>query len=134
MRRMRRAVALAVLCMALLTLGAGVVWAATLIDCPNVLGTDRCQGTSGGDVMIGTSANDVIAGLKGRDRINDSAKQDIDTISGGADNDTIDVREGNAGLNNRDLVDCGAGERDRVFFDAGDKGDKVIGCEIKNPS
>lgn len=134
MRRMRRALALAVMCMALLTLGAGAVWAATLIDCPNVLGTDRCQGTSGGDVMIGTSANDVIAGLKGRDRINDSAKQDIDTISGGADNDTIDVREGNAGLNNRDLVDCGAGERDRVFFDEGEGGDKVVGCEIKNPS
>jgi Ca2+-binding RTX toxin-like protein len=120
--------------MVLLTLGAGAVWATTLIDCPNVLGTDRCLGTPGGDVMIGTSANDVIAGLAGRDRINDAAKQDIDTINGGADNDTIDVREGNVGLNNRDLVDCGAGARDRVFFDKGEGGDKVVGCEIKNPS
>jgi hypothetical protein len=50
--------------MVLLTLGAGAVWAATLIDCPNVPGTDRCLGTSGGDVMTGTDANDSIAGLK----------------------------------------------------------------------
>ena len=49
------------------------------------------------------------------------------TVTG---NHTIDVREGNAGLKNRDLVDCSAGEKDRVFLDAGDK---VIGCEIKNP-
>jgi Ca2+-binding RTX toxin-like protein len=131
---MRRAVALAVLCMALSTLGAGAVWAATLIACPNVPGTDQCLGTPDGDIMTGTAANDSIAGLRGRDRINDAAKQDIDTISGGADNDTINVREGNTGLNNRDLVDCGAGEEDRVFFDAGDKGDKVVRCEIKNPS
>lgn len=73
-------------------------------------------------------------GLAGRDRINDAAKQDINTISGGPDNDTIDVREGNVGLNNRDLVDRGAGERDRVIFDEGEGGDKVVGCEIKNPS
>jgi Ca2+-binding RTX toxin-like protein len=133
---MRRALALTVLCMTLLTLGAGAVWAATLIGCPNVIGTDQCLGTSGGDVMTGTSANDSIAGLQGRDRINDAAKQDIDTINGGPDDDTIDVREGNVGLNNRDLVDCGKGERDRVFFDkgeAGEEGDKVVRCEIKNP-
>jgi Ca2+-binding RTX toxin-like protein len=128
MRRMRRAVALAVLCVALLTLGAGAVWAVTLIDCPNVPGTDRCLGTSGDDIIIGTSASGSIAGLAGRDRINDSAKQDIDTISGGADNDTIDVREGNVGLNNHDLVDCGAGERDRVFFDKGEGATRSSGA------
>jgi Ca2+-binding RTX toxin-like protein len=134
MRRMRRAAVLTVLCMVLLALGAGAVWAVTLIACPNIPGTRWCRGTPGGDVMTGTDANDSIAGLAGRDRINDAAKQDIDTVSGGADNDTIDVREGNVGLNNRDLVDCGAGERDRVFLDEGEGGDKVVGCEIKNPS
>ncbi len=35
-RRMRRAIALIFLCTTLLTLGAGAVWAATLIACPNV--------------------------------------------------------------------------------------------------
>ena len=134
MRQMRRAVALAVMCMALLTLGAGAVWAETLIACPNVPGTDQCLGTPDGDIMTGTAANNSMAGLQDRDRINDAAKQDMDTIGGGSGNDTIDVREGNAGLKNRDLVDCGAGEKYKVFFDAGDKGDKVVGCEIKNPS
>jgi hypothetical protein len=43
---------------------------------------------------------------------------------------TIDVREGNSSVNNRDLVDCGKGTRDRIFFDTGDK---VVRCEIKNP-
>jgi Ca2+-binding RTX toxin-like protein len=118
----------------LLALGAGAVWAATLIDCPNILGTSQCLGTSSGDVMTATGADDAIAGLGGRDRINDAAKQDVDTINGGPDNDTIDVREGNTGLNNRDLVDCGKGKQDRVFFDKGDEGDKVVRCEIKNPS
>ena len=130
---MRRAIAFIFLCTTLLALGAGAVWATTLIACPNVLGTDQCKGTSSGDVMTATDANDSIAGLAGRDRINDSAKQDIDTINGGPDDDTIDVREGNTGLNNRDLVDCGKGRRDRVFFDEGDDGDKVVRCEIKNP-
>jgi Ca2+-binding RTX toxin-like protein len=86
------------------------------------------------NILDGTSANDSIAGLAGGDSINDAAKQDIDTVNGGADNDTIDVREGNVGLNNRDLVDCGRGERDRVFFDEGEGGDKVVRCELKNPT
>ena len=71
--------------------------------------------------------------MGGKDRINDSSGNDIDTIAGGAKNDTIDVREGNSSVNNRDLVDCGKGTRDRVFFDTGDNGDKVVRCEIKNP-
>ena len=67
------------------------------------------------------------------DWINDNSGNDIDTIAGGAKNDTIDVREGNSSINNRDLVDCGKGTRDRVFFDTGDNGDKIARCEIKNP-
>lgn len=83
-----------------------------------------CNGTPKGDVLTGTSQSDQIKGLGGRDRINDSSGNDIDTI---------DVREGNSSINNRDLVDCGKGTRDRVFFDTGDNGDKVARCEIKNP-
>jgi hypothetical protein len=36
-------------------------------------------------------------------------------------------------LSGWDLVDCGRGQRDRVFFDEGEDGDKVVRCEIKNP-
>jgi len=53
-------------------------------------------------------------------------------INGGPD-DTIDVREGNTGLNNRDLVDCGGGQHARVIFDEGEDGDKVVRGEIKTP-
>jgi len=130
---MRRVLTLTVGCLVFLVLSAGAVLAVTIIDCPNVPGTNKCMGTAESDVMIGASANDAIAGLDGRDKINDSAKQDIDTISGNGGNDTIDVREGSGGLNNRDLVDCGRGGRDRVFFDTGSSGDKVVRCEIKNP-
>ena len=130
---MRRVVTLTVGCLVFLALSAGAVLAVTIIDCPNVPGTNQCMGTAEDDVMIGTSANDAIAGLDGRDKINDSAKQDIDTISGNGGNDTIDVREGSGGLNNRDLVDCGRGGRDRVFFDTECSGDKIVRCEIKNP-
>ena len=69
--------------------------------------------------MTGTNANDVISGFGGK--IQDAAKHDLDTIAGGGQNDIIDVREGNSGLNNHDYVDCGKGNHDRVFFDAGDQ-------------
>lgn len=123
---MRRAVALTVVCLALLGLGAGAVWAATLISCPG----GECLGTPRPDIMTGTNADDVIAGLGSGDNIVDTAKQDKDTVAGGRGNDTIDVREGNGGLVNTDFVNCGRG-RDTVFFD---EGDAVVRCEKKNPN
>lgn len=91
-----------------------------------------CTSTPTSDLITGTTSNDQ--GLRGQgDRINDNLGHDIDTIAGGAKNDTIDVHEGNSSTNNRDLVDCGKGKRDRVFFDTGDNGDRVVRCEIKNP-
>ncbi len=53
---MRRAIALTFLYTTLLALGAGAVWATTLIACPNVLGSEQCMGTSRGDVMTATSS------------------------------------------------------------------------------
>ena len=104
---MRRVVALIVVCLVLSIPGAGAVWAATLITCPG----GECLGTTGPDMMIGTDGDDVIAGFRGRD--------------------TVDVREGNKGLVNRDFVDCGRGQ-DTDFFDEG--ADTVVGCEVMNPS
>ena len=108
---------------------AGAAWGANLACQIGI----ACDGTPKGDVMTGTSQSDQIKGFGGRDRINDSSGHDIDTIAGDGKNDTIDVREGNSSVNNRDLVDCGKGTRDRVFFDTGNNGDKVVRCEIKNP-
>jgi Ca2+-binding RTX toxin-like protein len=123
----RRVVVLVVVCLTLLVLGAGAIWATTLITCPG----RECLGTPGRAVMIGTDGDDVIAGLRGRDDISDTAKQDKDSVAGGRGNDTIDVREGNKGLGNGDFVNCGDG-RDAVFFDEG--ADTVVGCEEMNPS
>jgi Ca2+-binding RTX toxin-like protein len=120
-------VALVVVCLVLWVTGAGAVWAATLITCPG----GECSGTTGPDIMTGTDADDTIAGFGGRDQIVDTAKQDIDTVAGGRGNDTIDVREGNKGLVNRDFVNCGGGQ-DTVFFDEGR--DTVVRCETKNPN
>ena len=82
-----------------------------------------CNGTPQGDILTGTSSSDQIKGFGGRDRINDNLGNDIDTIAGGAKDDTIDVQEGNSSTNNRDLVDCGKGSN----------GARVVRCEIKNP-
>jgi len=113
----------------MLVLVAGAAWGANIACQVGV----ACDGTQKGDVITGTDEADQIRGFGGRDRINDSGGQDIDTIASGPKDDTIDVREGNSSVNNRDLVDCGKGKRDRVFFDTGSNGDKVARCEIKNP-
>ena len=124
---MRRVAALVVVCLALLALGTGAVWAATLITCPG----GECLGTPGPDIMTGTDGDDAIAGFRGGDNIADTAKQDKDSVAGGRGGDTIDVREGNKGLVNRDFVNCGRGQ-DTVFFDEGS--DTVVGCEEMNPN
>ena len=93
-----------------------------------------CNGSPRSDVLTGTTSNDQIKGFGGKDRINDNQGADRDTIAGGAKNDTIDVQENNSSTNNRDIVDCGKGEKDRVFYDTGSNGDRIARCEIKNPS
>jgi hypothetical protein len=123
----RRVVVLVVVCLVLSILGAGAVWATTLITCPG----GECLGTTGPDVMVGTDGDDVISGFRRGDDISDTAKQDRDSVSGGRGGDTIDVREGNKGQVNRDFVNCGRGQ-DTVFFD--EDADTVVGCEVMNPS
>jgi Ca2+-binding RTX toxin-like protein len=76
----------------------------------------RVPGPPRPDIMTGTDGADAIADFRGGDDIADTAKQDKDSVAGGRGSDTIDVREGNKGLVNRDFVDCGRG-RDTVFFD-----------------
>ena len=110
----------------MLVLGAGVALADTIACQVGV----ACDGTNTADRMTGTDASDVISGFWGKDKIQDTAKHDVDTIAGGGDNDTINVREGNSALGDRDFVDCGKGNRDRAFFD---QGDMITRCEIKNP-
>ena len=60
--------------------------------------------------MSGGAGNDRITAGPGRNK-----------VSGGAGNDTINVRN-----HKRDIVNCGAGKKDRVVAD---KIDKLRGCE-----
>jgi Ca2+-binding RTX toxin-like protein len=67
---------------------------------------DRLKGKSGKDCLIGGGGNDFLKGGKGKDR-----------HKGGAGNDLIDSRDGRRG----DRINCGAGKRDRVKADRGDR-------------
>jgi Ca2+-binding RTX toxin-like protein len=92
--------------------------------------THHIAGLEGNDIITGGGFHDTIYGDEGNDTINDDACIDIDVIYGDEGNDTIDVREDPAGADG-DIVDCGPGKKDKVFFDVGL--DTVTRCEIKNP-
>ena len=90
--------------------------------------THIIAGMEGNDIITGGGFHDFIYGDEGSDTINDGDPgSDIDTIFGDEGNDTIDVREGDG---HPDVVDCGPGKKDKVFFDPADT---VTRCEIKNP-
>ena len=92
--------------------------------------THIIAGLEGNDIITGGAVQDTIYGDEGNDTITDnSPNNDIDEIYGDEGNDTIDVREDGADAG--DIVDCGPGKKDRVFFDVGV--DTVTRCEIKNP-
>jgi hypothetical protein len=91
-------------------------------------GRDRLFGLVGADCISGGAGNDTISGGKGNDTLSGGAGNDRITagpgrnkVSGGAGNDTINVRN-----HKRDVVNCGAGRKDRVVAD---KIDKLRGCE-----
>src|SRR3954453_3379064 len=91
-------------------------------------GRDKLSGLGGADCISGGAGNDTISGGKGNDTLSGGAGNDRITagpgrnkVSGGAGNDTINVRN-----HKRDVVNCGAGKKDRVVAD---KIDKLRGCE-----
>ena len=95
-------------------------------------GRDKLSGLGGADCISGGAGNDSISGGKGNDTLSGGAGNDRITagpgrnkVSGGAGNDTINVRN-----HKRDVVNCGAGKKDRVVAD---KIDKLRGCERVKP-
>jgi Ca2+-binding RTX toxin-like protein len=73
-------------------------------------GDDRLEGGTGSDSLAGGTGDDVLRGGKGRN-----------TYLAGSGNDTVDAF--NRAI---DVVDCGAGRRDRATVD---RRDRVRGCE-----
>jgi Ca2+-binding RTX toxin-like protein len=91
---------------------------------------DQITGRSGNDLIDSGEGDDEVHGGGGNDQISDNVLvSDVDTIFGGKGNDIIDVREGAAGGDNPDFVDCGPGT-DTVFADPTDT---RLNCEILNP-
>ena len=91
-------------------------------------GRDKLFGLGGADCISGGAGNDTISGGKGNDTLSGGAGNDRITagpgrnrVSGGAGNDTINVHN-----HRRDIVNCGAGGKDRVIAD---RSDKLRNCE-----
>jgi Ca2+-binding RTX toxin-like protein len=80
-------------------------------------GEDRLFGASGNDVMRGHSGNDLLDGGPG-----------ADNLRGDGNSDTLRAADGEAD----DLIDCGVGIRDRVYYDAS-LDPEPVGCEVLNP-
>jgi hypothetical protein len=89
-------------------------------------GDDRVEGDSGDDTVTGGSGDDRVTGGPGDDLVVGSSGEDVLRAGGGADR--VEAQDGFA-----DLISCGAGIRDLVFFDEGlDIVD--ADCEARRPS
>ena len=118
-------VVLLVVAAALMALTGGVVLALPpQEDCA----ATECVGTRGDDLLNGTFGNDQIAGMEGNDLIYGSGGGDY--IYGDEGNDTIYVAEVVL-AESYDTVNCGPGNKEKVFFDSFD----IIAknCEIRKP-
>jgi hypothetical protein len=89
-------------------------------------GDDRISGGIGGDGMAGYGGADELSGGEGRDYIDaveKSKNPGEDAVTGGGSNDFIDAID-----QTRDTINCGAGTRDRVYYDK--NLDTLQKCEV----
>ncbi len=77
-------------------------------------GPDRLVGTGDANVLKTKGGADTIRAGGGRDKINPGKGKD--EVEGGPGNDLIRARDGK-----RDVIDCGAGKRDKVIADRKDR-------------
>ena len=126
---------------ALLALSAGGTLAATLVcaldpaaRCAGTAGDDELYGEPGPDRIFGLGGDDSIFASYGDDRIEGNHGDDwlhggpgSDTVLGGPGDDEIHVDDDATA----DVVDCGPGSRDEVWFDRGL--DTFKNCERKHP-
>ena len=114
-------------------------------------GADYLQGDSGEDKLYGGNGDDELYGGGGppsnpTDRSGDKAyggngddyiysgfaKGGVDRVFGGKGNDTVEAQRDYGFPTTIDIVDCGSGTNDTVYFD--EWLDKVKNCENKIPS
>jgi hypothetical protein len=89
-------------------------------------GDDRVEGNAGDDLVTGDPGADEVLGGWGDDRVVGGSGRD--TLRGGGGADRIEAQDGFA-----DLISCGAGSRDVVFFDSG-LDSVAADCESMSPS
>ncbi len=115
------ALALAVLTVSALQVVPGPAASAAPDGCTEVgtSGPDLMVGDQGPDVLCGRGGEDKLEGRAGDDRLEGEAGADVlvggpgrDVLVGGDGNDRLAARDGS-----RDVLQCGAGERDRAFVD-----------------
>ncbi len=91
-----------------------------------------CRGTEGPDLVDGTTSEDVIYGGSGSDTINavigDEPPSSEDRVYAGKGNDRLVATDSSP-----DVIDCGEGAKDTVFFDRGGMDTVEKNCEIRNP-
>jgi Ca2+-binding RTX toxin-like protein len=75
-------------------------------------GNDRVEGNAGDDLVTGDPGADEVLGGWGDDRVVGGSGTDM--LKGGSGGDRIEAQDGFA-----DVISCGAGSRDVVFFDPG---------------
>ena len=119
-------------------------------------GADTMHGNGGSDYVVGDNGSDHIYGDAGNDKFlfggDDGANDDyvhggsgddrlfggfalggVDRVYGEGGNDTIDAAQRNGSVSpvTKEIIDCGAGASDEVYFD---KGVDVVStnCEIKH--
>jgi len=151
---MRRVVIIAVVAALMLAMTAGLAWAQGIVGTPNA---DTLFGSADPDQILALEGDDFVDGFPGDDKIvgnenkdNLLGAEDSDDVNGGDGNDTVDlvsfdtpgsVDSGKGGDGNdtvqavdgnKDIINCGLGKKDKVFFDVGL--DSVTRCEVKNPS
>ena len=152
---MRRAIILLTAMGLALVVASGVAWAAVIQcqanrQCTGTAGPDSMYGSAGNDTMFALPGNDHLVGKAGADNLNGQDGADLvvagpgnDWAKGGDQNDTVRGDKGNDSLTGgsghdviqavdgmRDLIYCGPGSRDRVFYDRGL--DHFRGCEFRN--
>jgi Ca2+-binding RTX toxin-like protein len=116
---MRRAVLLvAAVAMGLLIVFGGVALAKTFTckaneACVGTNKADKITGTNKADTIKAKGGNDTINARGGKDKVNAGPGRDV--VRGGDGNDTINIAD-----DDDDLVDCGPGNDDTVFFNIGD--------------
>ena len=98
-------------------------------------GTDELRGGPGNDHLYGSggdlsdTGDDYLYGGDGSDQLyGGDAEGGVDRLFAGKGNDLVFSANGDAGL--KEIIDCGGGSQDEVYFDKGL--DVVTNCEIKH--